>query len=173
MKRHLLALSCCASLTTSLAPAVTTTPATSSRVALRAPALLTAPAPALDALVGPARRRLAWNALRDGRDPCGAETPELSKAARAALEDAFAGPAQAATRQDAKTAADGTTKLLVDVGGGAAVESVLIPQRTRGKPTTTLCVSTQVGCAMGCAFCATGKMGLSRSLVATEIAEQF
>ena len=70
-------------------------------------------------------------------------------------------------------AADGTTKLLVDVGKQQRVEAVLIPQTTRGKPTTTLCVSSQVGCAMGCAFCATGKMGLIRSLTDDEIAAQL
>ena len=53
------------------------------------------------------------------------------------------------------------------------VEAVLIPQTTRGKPTTTLCVSSQVGCAMGCAFCATGRMGLIRSLSSGEICQQL
>ena len=68
-------------------------------------------------------------------------------------------------------AASGTTKLLVDVGKQQRVEAVLIPQTTRGKPTTTLCVSSQVGCAMGCAFCATGRMGLIRSLSSSEICQ--
>ena len=67
-----------------------------------------------------------------------------------------------------KHSADGTRKWLFDVGNGNAVEAVFIPEDDRG----TLCISTQAGCAMGCAFCATGAAGLSRSLTAAEIYEQ-
>jgi 23S rRNA (adenine2503-C2)-methyltransferase len=63
---------------------------------------------------------------------------------------------------------DGTIKYRLDTGRGDAVESVYIPAGRRN----TLCVSTQVGCAMGCGFCLTGHMGLSRSLGAAEIVDQ-
>jgi 23S rRNA (adenine2503-C2)-methyltransferase len=61
---------------------------------------------------------------------------------------------------------DGTTKLIFDDG----YHAVLIPQKN-GK--RTLCVSSQVGCAMGCEFCLTAKMGFMRNLTSEEIAEQF
>lgn len=63
---------------------------------------------------------------------------------------------------------DGTEKLLWDLGDGEAVESVLIPEGAR----RTLCISSQVGCALGCVFCATGRMGFRRNLGAAEIACQ-
>ncbi len=64
---------------------------------------------------------------------------------------------------------DGTRKLLVALGDGEAVESVIIPAGER----TTLCISSQVGCAMGCEFCATALMGLRRNLAAGEILGQI
>src|SRR5262249_16850178 len=63
---------------------------------------------------------------------------------------------------------DGTTKLLVRGRGGDAVEAVAMPLAKR----TSGCVSSQVGCAAGCAFCASGLQGLSRSLEPYEIVEQ-
>ena len=63
---------------------------------------------------------------------------------------------------------DGTKKLLVSFADGEAVETVLIPAASR----FTQCISTQAGCAMGCAFCASGANGLSRSLAADEIVAQ-
>ncbi len=63
---------------------------------------------------------------------------------------------------------DGTEKYLWDLGDGEAIESVLIPEGRR----RTLCVSSQVGCALGCLFCATGRMGFRRNLSAAEIAGQ-
>jgi 23S rRNA (adenine2503-C2)-methyltransferase len=65
-------------------------------------------------------------------------------------------------------AADGTRKLALRLGDGELIESVLIPDRHR----LTLCVSSQVGCAMGCAFCATARLGLSRHLRVDEIVAQ-
>ena len=64
--------------------------------------------------------------------------------------------------------ADGTTKFLLRLADGKHIESVCIPD----SPGDTLCLSTQVGCAMGCAFCLTGKMGIDRNLTAGEIAGQ-
>ncbi len=68
-----------------------------------------------------------------------------------------------------KLSDDGTRKFLFDVGGGNAVETVFIPEDDRG----TLCVSTQAGCALDCAFCSTGKQGFNRNLTTAEIIGQL
>ena len=77
-------------------------------------------------------------------------------------------PAEVAARQ---VAADGTTKVLLRLEDGRTVETVLMPdwagERAAG------CLSSQVGCAMGCDFCATAQGGFSRNLSAGEIVEQF
>jgi len=67
---------------------------------------------------------------------------------------------------------DGTSKLLLRFPNGACVETVHIPSRRRGRG-ATLCVSTQVGCPVGCPFCASGADGLVRNLATPEILEQF
>ncbi|HUL73498.1 MAG TPA: 23S rRNA (adenine(2503)-C(2))-methyltransferase RlmN [Vicinamibacterales bacterium] len=67
-----------------------------------------------------------------------------------------------------QTSADGTTKFLLELADGREIEAVYIPDT----PAQTFCISTQVGCAMACAFCLTGKMGLVRNLTAGEIAGQ-
>jgi 23S rRNA (adenine2503-C2)-methyltransferase len=64
--------------------------------------------------------------------------------------------------------ADGTTKFLLGLADGKRIESVFIPDT----PSQTFCISTQVGCAMRCAFCLTGRMGIDRNLTAGEIAGQ-
>ena len=66
-------------------------------------------------------------------------------------------------------ARDHTRKFLVQMQDGQAVETVLIPAKNR----MTLCLSSQVGCALGCVFCATGTMGLKRHLVSGEIVGQW
>lgn len=63
---------------------------------------------------------------------------------------------------------DGTTKFLLRLADGKQIESVFIPDT----PSQTFCISTQVGCAMGCAFCLTGRMGIDRNLTAGEIVGQ-
>jgi 23S rRNA (adenine2503-C2)-methyltransferase len=68
-----------------------------------------------------------------------------------------------------KLSDDGTRKFLFDVGGGNAVETVFIPEDDRG----TLCISTQAGCALDCAFCSTGKQGFNRNLSVAEIVGQL
>jgi 23S rRNA (adenine2503-C2)-methyltransferase len=70
-----------------------------------------------------------------------------------------------------RLADDGTTKLLIRLSDGRTVESVLMPGHRSYRAAG--CVSSQVGCAMGCDFCATGKAGFERSLTAGEIVEQF
>jgi 23S rRNA (adenine2503-C2)-methyltransferase len=67
-----------------------------------------------------------------------------------------------------RTASDGTTKLLFSVRDGSRIETVVMPYRKR----TTVCISSQVGCPVGCAFCATGAIGFHRNLSVTEIVDQ-
>ncbi|MCA3000264.1 MAG: 23S rRNA (adenine(2503)-C(2))-methyltransferase RlmN [Rhodocyclaceae bacterium] len=64
---------------------------------------------------------------------------------------------------------DGTRKWLLDVGTGNGIEVVFIPESDRG----TLCVSSQVGCALDCTFCSTGKQGFNRNLTTAEIIGQL
>ncbi len=66
-------------------------------------------------------------------------------------------------------ASDGTKKFLFELEDGNRIESVLIPDKTR----LTLCLSTQVGCAFGCRFCLTGKIGWKRDLKVSEILNQI
>ncbi|MBA4463087.1 MAG: 23S rRNA (adenine(2503)-C(2))-methyltransferase RlmN [Nitrosopumilaceae archaeon] len=68
-----------------------------------------------------------------------------------------------------------TTKLLLNLNDETPVESVLMQYKSKkmfGHPRSTICVSTQVGCAMGCVFCATGQMGFERNMKAEEIVGQ-
>jgi len=67
-----------------------------------------------------------------------------------------------------QVSSDGTTKWLMGFGGGNAVETVFIPEPNRG----TLCISSQVGCALNCTFCSTGAQGFSRNLSTSEIIGQ-
>jgi 23S rRNA (adenine2503-C2)-methyltransferase len=95
-----------------------------------------------------------------------AEMTDLPKPLRermAAL--ATAGTLAIAERQ---TAPDGATRFALRTADDHLVESVLIPHRDR----LTVCISSQIGCAMGCSFCATGQQGLVRSLAAGEIVAQ-
>ena len=64
---------------------------------------------------------------------------------------------------------DGTRKWLMDVGTGNGVETVFIPEDDRG----TLCISSQVGCALECTFCSTGRQGFNRNLSVAEIIGQL
>ncbi len=73
------------------------------------------------------------------------------------------------TEAGRQESSDGTVKWLYETWDGAHVECVLIPAEGRN----SLCVSTQVGCAMKCAFCRTGRLGFKRNLSAGEILEQF
>jgi 23S rRNA (adenine2503-C2)-methyltransferase len=79
-------------------------------------------------------------------------------------------------RVDAETLADSgrTIKLLCRLEDGATVETVAMetPARSASRRRSTVCVSSQVGCAVGCPFCATGHMGLTRSCTAAEIVDQ-
>ena len=67
------------------------------------------------------------------------------------------------------TASDQTRKWLLSVGAGNGIEMVFIPEANRG----TLCISSQVGCALECSFCSTGKQGFNRNLTVAEIVGQL
>lgn len=91
---------------------------------------------------------------------------ELPKALRQELDEAFTLPRlEIAARQQS---VDGTIKFLFRLHDGEAIETVAIPEGDR----MTLCISSQAGCALQCAFCATGAMGFSRNLSVHEIAGQ-
>jgi 23S rRNA (adenine2503-C2)-methyltransferase len=95
-----------------------------------------------------------------------AEMTELPKALRERLAASFSLPRlQLVTRQDSS---DGTRKFLFRLRDGEAIETVAIPEGNR----MTLCISSQAGCALKCAFCATGVMGFTRNLEPHEIAGQ-
>lgn len=68
-----------------------------------------------------------------------------------------------------KYSKDGTRKWVMQMPGGSAVETVYIPEGDRG----TLCVSSQIGCALDCSFCSTGKQGFNRDLSSAEIIGQL
>lgn len=91
---------------------------------------------------------------------------DLSRELRALLASSLTISTPHVVRRE--TSADGTTKVLLRLADGKQIESVFIPDT----PSMTFCVSTQVGCAMKCAFCLTGKMGIDRNLTAGEIAGQ-
>ncbi|MEJ2384124.1 MAG: 23S rRNA (adenine(2503)-C(2))-methyltransferase RlmN [Xanthomonadales bacterium] len=87
-----------------------------------------------------------------------------------ALREELAGKAEIRPPEIVReqVSSDGTVKWLMGVGGGNAVETVFIPEATRG----TLCISSQVGCALNCTFCATGAQGFNRNLSSSEIIGQ-
>ena len=73
---------------------------------------------------------------------------------------------------DERRSEDGSTRLVLALEDGARIEAVHMP-RAVVRPRVTVCLSTQVGCAMGCTFCATARMGLVRNLAAHEIVGQL
>jgi len=94
------------------------------------------------------------------------EMTDLGVELRSRLQAKWETRALAVTAAD--TSRDGTVKAVLRARDGLEVESVLIPEEDR----TTLCVSTQIGCAMACSFCATGAMGFRRNLATAEIVDQ-
>ncbi|HNQ03118.1 MAG TPA: 23S rRNA (adenine(2503)-C(2))-methyltransferase RlmN [Thiobacillaceae bacterium] len=112
-----------------------------------------------------ARQVLRW-LHQYGVDDFGQMT-DLAKSLRARLpEVAEIRPPRLVHEQ---LSADGTRKWLLEVGPDNRVETVFIPENGRG----TLCVSTQVGCALECAFCSTGRQGFNRNLSVAEIIGQL
>jgi len=135
------------------------------------PALLGLPPDALaralvDHVDRPFRSRQIFDALHRRRVSTFAEITELPSSLRERLERDFTiGLPELVER---RPAADGTTKFLLRLDDGASIETVDIPDRRR----RTLCISSQAGCALACAFCVTGYWGAGRDLSAAEIVAQ-
>jgi 23S rRNA (adenine2503-C2)-methyltransferase len=114
----------------------------------------------------PFRARQIFQWLYQHRVTEFAQMTSLSKPLRETLAERFhPGNLEAVARAESS---DGSTKFAFALSDGRQVETVLMPNLTH----YTVCVSTQVGCAMGCDFCATAKMGLVRNLSAGEIVQQ-
>ena len=111
-----------------------------------------------------ARQVFRWLWKRGVTDFAAMTDLGLALRARLAEEFTITTPTVSARQQSE----DGTQKFALRLSDGKQIESVFIPDT----PAQTFCISTQVGCAMGCAFCLTGKMGLIRHLGAAEIAGQ-
>jgi 23S rRNA (adenine2503-C2)-methyltransferase len=136
------------------------------------PAWLDVPVPALRAWL--AERRQPAMRLRQvrrwlfaGRAESFEQMTDLPQGLRRDLAGAFACLGSRIARR--QTASDGTEKLLLKLGDGQVVECVLLKEADR----RTVCVSTQVGCGMGCVFCASGLGGVVRNLSSGEILEQL
>lgn len=96
------------------------------------------------------------------------EMTNLPAALRAALSERF--PLTMPEIVNRQVSRDGTRKYLIEFDDGIRVETVAIP--SRGGDRLTVCFSTQAGCAIGCAFCATGREGFARNLTPGEIVDQ-
>jgi 23S rRNA (adenine2503-C2)-methyltransferase len=106
-------------------------------------------------------RRLWMAPVADWQD-----ASELPQSLRDRLNAAL--PLRRLVAEVVQESQDGTRKFLWDLPDGEKVESVLIPSGSR----RTLCISSQAGCALGCVFCATGRMGFRRNLAVWEVAGQ-
>jgi 23S rRNA (adenine2503-C2)-methyltransferase len=105
-----------------------------------------------------------WIQARNVTDPSAMTNLPARLRQTLAAEHVIEGP----TVEEHDRSEDGTTKFRLRLADGRSIESVFIPDT----PAQTFCVSTQVGCAMACGFCLTGKMGLVRHLTAAEIVGQ-
>ena len=111
-----------------------------------------------------ARQVFRWVHRRGVTDP--EEMTDLSREHRARLAAGFVAAAPRLVSRDISV--DGTQKFLLELADGRRIESVFIPDT----PAMTFCISSQVGCAMDCGFCLTGRMGFVRNLTAGEIVAQ-
>ena len=93
----------------------------------------------------------------------------LPRGLPARLREEFSDPAVCVAQR--RAAQDGTVKLLLKLRDGRSVESVLMPDYRQDRAAG--CISSQVGCALGCGFCATGSSGFERDLSAGEMIEQY
>jgi 23S rRNA (adenine2503-C2)-methyltransferase len=112
-----------------------------------------------------ARQVLRW--LHKAGEPDFDAMSDLAASLRTKLKEVATVASPSVVREELSS--DGTRKWLLDVGTGNAIETVYIPETDRG----TLCVSTQAGCALDCAFCSTGKQGFNRNLSVAEIIGQL
>lgn len=99
-----------------------------------------------------------------------AEGPGLSRAARELVARSLS--LALPTIVDERPSSDGSTRVVLALDDGARIEAVHMPRAVR-RPRVTVCLSSQVGCAMGCTFCATARMGLVRGLAAHEMVGQL
>ncbi len=111
-----------------------------------------------------ARQVFRWVHRRGVIDPIQMTDLGLELRARLAAEFTVTAPRRAAR----DVSSDGTEKFLLELADGRRIESVFIPET----PAMTFCISSQVGCAMDCGFCLTGKMGFVRNLTPGEIVAQ-
>lgn len=127
-------------------------------------------------LGGSGRAKSLWEHLRVGEDPLSSSMEQstantISPRVRAAIREIIGAQTLLSNEVIAESLSPcGTRKMLLRLSDGMEIESVLIPGYKFER--TTLCVSTQIGCDRGCAFCLTGTMGLVRNLTATEIIGQ-
>ncbi len=133
--------------------------------------LLGLPRPALEAFVRslggkPFRARQLMNWIYKRGTSCFADMTDLARDLRARLE--AAAEVHAPQIASVQRSADGTVKWLLQADAQQAFEMVFIPEPDRG----TLCVSSQVGCALDCSFCATAQQGFNRNLSTAEIVGQ-
>ncbi|CAM9108458.1 unnamed protein product [Ascophyllum nodosum] len=121
---------------------------------------------------GSGRAKMVWTALAEGIDPFSSQagsdylTPKTTERLNKAVESS--GLPWQVVRESVSLC--GTRKLLIRLEDGLNVETVIIPCLTGSR--STVCVSSQIGCAKGCQFCLTGKMGFVRNLTAGEILGQ-
>jgi 23S rRNA (adenine2503-C2)-methyltransferase len=114
----------------------------------------------------PYRGRQLYRAIYRRRVPDLSEVTELSRPLRARIEAV----AQISATEIAQVfnSTDGTRRYLLRLGDGQEVEAVFIPEERRD----TICISCQVGCAVGCTFCLTAQLGIKRNMTAGEIISQ-
>ena len=115
----------------------------------------------------PSVGRAALALFRSTREPNASSSSQASPSHSSHAELDLSLPRVA----EARVSGDGATKLVLELADGARIEAVHMPRDVR-TPRVTVCVSSQVGCAMGCGFCATAAMGLVRNLTAAEIVAQ-
>ncbi len=115
----------------------------------------------------PFRASQIWRWLYQGRATNFEAMSDLSRALREQLAEHFVVFACSVTQH--QSSSDGTEKLLIQLADGGEVECVLLRDGER----RSICVSSQVGCAMGCVFCASGLDGVERNLTRGEILEQM
>ena len=131
---------------------------------MKPPLLSLTPEEMSELLEGSGRARAVFQCLADGEDPFSSE--RLAPGARERLSQRAA--VTRAELVNTVRAADDTTKLLLKLKDEQMIETVVIPNPDR----TTLCISSQVGCARACDFCLTATMGLKRNLQCDEIIAQ-
>jgi 23S rRNA (adenine2503-C2)-methyltransferase len=139
-------------------------------------------------LAGQTESDLASWAVAEGARPAAARVlarallaelagrPIREAPARELFARAKAGFDAALPRADANPDVDGTIRFAVTLADGNVVETVAVhqqPSETRARERWTICLSSQVGCARGCVFCETGRLGLVRNLSAAEIVSQY